>query len=68
MSEQSINDLYLKIEKQQTQISLLEDELRDINAALELEQHHCTNLETDLEHLINLLQDTDTEFSSGLAT
>ena len=58
MSKQSFSDLFLKIEKQQMQISLLEDELRDINMALELEQSHCSNLESDLEHLITLLQET----------
>lgn len=26
--------------------------------ALELEQSHCSNLESDLEHLITLLQET----------
>lgn len=61
MSKQSMSDLFLKIEKQQMQISLLEDELREINMALEVEQSHCSNLESDLEHLISLLQESSAE-------
>ncbi len=64
MSKQSLSKLSLKIEKQQMQISLLEDELNDINAALELEQSHCSNLESDLEHLIGLLKETKDDFFS----
>ncbi|MBT4964312.1 MAG: hypothetical protein HOI53_06020 [Francisellaceae bacterium] len=65
MSKQSLSKLSLKIEKQQMQISLLEDELNDINAALELEQSHCSNLESDLEHLIGLLKETKNDFFSS---
>lgn len=56
MNKLSVPDLHMKLEKQQLQISLLEEELRDINNALESEQSHCASLESDIEHLILLLQ------------
>lgn len=55
-NQESLLELAFKLEKQAGKIALLEEELYEVNAALEEKTNFAAQLEQDLEHAISLLQ------------
>ena len=62
MSPKELN-LTQTLEKRELQITLLEEELREANNALEIEQNQCAALQSDIEHLIDVINSSSSEYT-----